>query len=88
MRFYKLLVNILLIGFTLLISFNGLSQENHLYPMKQNFKWGYINKQGEWVIQPKYLRVSEFHQGVAAVANDSYTWQLINKEGKHGKLHF
>ena len=41
-----------------------------LFPMRQNFKWGFINKKGEWVIEPKYNWVRPFSEGYAAVVPD------------------
>ena len=51
--------------------------------MRKNYQWGFIDQQGEWVIDPQYLIVSEFHHGVAAVFKQGeYGWQLINTDGK------
>ncbi len=52
-----------------------------LFPMQKNFKWGFINKQGEWVIEPTYNWVTSFHEGVAAVAANDDEWKLIDKSG-------
>ena len=46
-------------------------------------KWGFINKKGELIIEPKYYSVSDFSQGLAAVSYYSHkTDGYINKKGK------
>jgi hypothetical protein len=44
-------------------------------------KWGYINKKNEWVIEPKFDRAGDFHEGVADVKIDN-KYQYIDKSGK------
>ncbi|MCT4638890.1 MAG: WG repeat-containing protein [Bacteroidales bacterium] len=48
---------------------------------KANDKWGYINKKGEWVIKPVYVKANSFHEGLALV-NDGIHWFFINKSGE------
>ena len=50
-------------------------------------KWGYLNKKGEFVIEPKYLRAENFRDGMAQVEfqslPDSTIWQaLIDHDGR------
>ncbi len=46
-----------------------------------NRRWGYINKNGEFLIPAKYDFAHDFHGSVAAVI-DGNNWMFINKEGK------
>ena len=44
---------------------------------------GYINKEGEWVIEAKYLAVKPFKEGYAAVQDaDTELWGYIDVHGK------
>ncbi|MDX1629327.1 MAG: WG repeat-containing protein, partial [Fulvivirga sp.] len=55
----------------------------HLYRMEKNERWGYINTQGDWVIEPQYLWATGFSDGIAAVASASTgCWLLIDESGK------
>ncbi|SDM14281.1 WG containing repeat-containing protein [Paenibacillus sp. OK060] len=64
----------------------GLSQlwftdraANGLIPVRQNWKWGFINYQGKFVIKPQFqLARDAFNQGVAVINRN----QLINSAGK------
>ena len=52
-----------------------------LFPMRENFKWGYIDKSGEWKIEPEYLRATNFINGVALVGVDPLSWKFIRPTG-------
>jgi len=55
-------------------------QKRELYPALKNDKYGYINKKGQVVIEPKFQDAKEFKNGVARVKlNDR--WGFINKSG-------
>ncbi len=48
-------------------------------------KWGFINEKGEWVIEPKYYRVTDFsNNGLAAAIDDGddALWGYINTKGE------
>jgi len=45
-------------------------------------KWGFVDKSGEWIIQPEYESVGSFSEGLAPVKNTSGDWIFIDKEGK------
>ena len=47
----------------------------------QNVKCGYINKQGEYVIEPNFEFANNFSEGLAAIEIDN-KWGFINKTGK------
>jgi len=45
--------------------------------------WGFINKKGEEVINPKYQDAMEFKEGLAAVQDsETHLWGFINKKGE------
>lgn len=48
-------------------------------------KWGYVDKTGKWVIEPKYAKVYNFSEGLSAVREDSErfsTWGFMDKNGQ------
>ncbi|WP_026988340.1 WG repeat-containing protein [Fodinicurvata fenggangensis] len=51
-----------------------------LYPMPKGGKWGYVDRDGNWVIEPQWEQVDDFSEGRAAVG----TWQrwgIIDRSG-------
>lgn len=44
-------------------------------------RWGYINTQNQWVVQPKFEDAQEFKDGRAAVKLNG-KWGFINKLGQ------
>lgn len=44
--------------------------------------WGYVNKSGEVVIKPTYVKSENFVDGVARVSTSSNTFSIINKKGE------
>lgn len=44
--------------------------KDYLFPVCENGLFGYINKNGEMVIEPKYYRANFFSEGLASVCND------------------
>jgi len=54
-----------------------------LYPMQKKTKWGFINAQGEWEIEPQYPQVLSFSEGLAAARTAGENqWGFLNKQGK------
>lgn len=45
-------------------------------------KYGYINKEGEWIIKPSYSEARHFSEGLAAVSNAEGKWGFIDAKGK------
>ena len=55
---------------------------NTLFAKKENDKWGFVNTNGDFVVEAKYDKVTEFNEyGFAAVKKDG-KWGSINLEGK------
>ena len=69
--------NILL--FLILFAQVFFAQENAL--VRQNDKFGYINKTGNFSIEPKYKVAKNFSEGLAAVEIDG-KWGFINTKGE------
>ena len=44
--------------------------------------YGFINKNGEEIVECQYIDTLDFHSGLAAVRNQEGLWGYINKEGK------
>ena len=44
-------------------------------------KWGFINRNGEWVIEPQFDKTKEFNSGIAVVNKDK-EWIYINTKGE------
>lgn len=55
--------------------------EEMLYPILVNKKYGYINKKGEIIIEPKYDYAEEFSEDLAIVGTEG-NLGYINKKGK------
>jgi hypothetical protein len=51
-----------------------------LYPMLENGKWGYVTRDGEWAIEPRWFRAEPFSEGRAAVNQDG-RWGIIDRQG-------
>lgn len=45
-------------------------------------KWGFVNGNGETVIERKYNAVQDFHGGLAGVRRDGTSWGIINRDGR------
>ena len=66
-------------------------ESNILAPVCINGKWGYIDKNGKYIINPQFGKAGNFHGGLAAVciySNDGYygggaKWGFINPEGEY-----
>lgn len=44
-------------------------------------KFGYLNKEGQVVINPQFKQGTNFHDGMASVCNEEGKWGFVNKEG-------
>jgi WD40 repeat protein len=81
-QFNRLIVGLL----TTIVSISAsaqakIAQENALFPIEQNSKWGYIDRDGKTVIEPKFDSAGEFSEGLAAVEIDG-KWGFVDQNGK------
>ena len=63
-----------LIFFATLLMAAGQDQTGKLYPVRQQGKWGFINREGKIVIRPQFDGAEEFTEDLAPV-------QIGNKHG-------
>ncbi len=55
---------------------------NHLFSKMENNQWGFVDKDGNVVIEPKYDKITEFNEyGFAAVKKNG-KWGSIDEQGK------
>ena len=54
-----------------------------LIPVKSGEKWGYINKKGEYVINPQFADAGFFRDGLAKVVSVDGKTGFINTDGKY-----
>jgi hypothetical protein len=60
----------------------GLPFSEGLAPLANDkYKWGYINRDGEWVIEPQWDEAMNFKNGMAMV-NDLAKWGYIDTTGQ------
>ncbi|SFR81183.1 WG repeat-containing protein [Anaeromicropila populeti] len=57
--------------------------QGELYPIMVNGKMGYINANGEMMMEPVYAYAGEFCEGFAAVSMDDKSLFYINKKGEN-----
>lgn len=56
--------------------------QNNLFAKKENDKWGFVNKNGEMVVEAQYDEVTEINEfGYAAVKKDG-KWGVVNSKGE------
>ena len=91
----------LLIGLLLCTSVRGASPESdetpddvhqeeasrpvELFPVLYKGRWGFIDRQGEMVIEPRFLDAEPFSEGLAAVeieVSDDFRWGFIGTDGE------
>lgn len=54
-----------------------------LIPVCKNEKWGYINKKGDFIINPQFADATYFSDGLARVSDSKGNVGYINKKGKY-----
>ena len=64
-------------------SFGSLFGDQKLAAVGKRERMGYINKEGEWVVKPKYMNACRFYDGIALVETEDYMWGVINTEGEY-----
>jgi hypothetical protein len=48
---------------------------------KKDGKFGYIGTDGQWIVQPQFMKVTAFDKGKAQASPDGQKWGLINEKG-------
>jgi len=56
--------------------------EGALYPVRENGKWGYMDRAGQTVIPPKWADAAPFLDGAAAVTDEEQNIRLIDTQGR------
>ncbi len=78
----KLLAICCLFAFS--VSCSKSNQEDlKLIPVKSGEKWGYINKKGEYLINPQFQDAGFFRNGLARVVSSDGKTGYINEDGKY-----
>ncbi len=73
---------IILIISTLVSATKGYTQAHRaVAPAMQNGGWGLINKQGEWIVQPKFEQVRDFSEKLEAVFLNGGSGYIDEKGG-------
>ena len=77
------------VGFNLLVDAMKKFREG-LAPIKLDGKWGFVNTEGNIIIEPQYFYVAGFFSGVSLVRNQKKDYFFINKENRNifGKIVF
>ncbi len=61
----------------------GISQKNPLVSFREDYKYGYLNAEGEVVIEAQFDEASEFSDGLAAVCRENEEClEYINEKGE------
>jgi hypothetical protein len=69
-----------LLTMALFVAGDALALDDQLMPARRYGKWGFINKQGEWVISARYQGAHHFSEGVAGVQQYG-KWGFIDHKG-------
>ncbi|MFC4350430.1 WG repeat-containing protein [Fodinicurvata halophila] len=58
------------------------AEGDSLYPMPREDKWGYVDRAGNWVIEPQWEQAENFSEGRAAVGSWQ-RWGVIDRAGTY-----
>lgn len=64
------------------VSGEFVEEEIALFPVIKEGRYGYIDRNGELVVEPQYLLASEFNEGLAVVRGDNQLAGYINEHGE------
>ena len=64
----------------------GIEKEQDLFRVVVDGKWGFIDRNGIYVIEPTFKDASGFSEGYAAVQVGN-TWRYVNERGKFSFGH-
>ncbi|MCK5684371.1 WG repeat-containing protein, partial [bacterium] len=84
----KVLLSIFLILIIITTGYTKKSswkENDTLYPLEKNKKWGFMDYTGKIVIEPVYMGAKTFSNGLCAVRSKNkkgYYWGYIDKTGK------
>lgn len=56
--------------------------EDLLAVRAEKLGWGFVDREGRWVIEPQYITVGDFCNGVVPVRKELDTWVFIDRDGK------
>ena len=57
--------------------------EKNLFKKRdENGKWGFVDEDGNWVIEPKFVEAFDFHEGFSMVKIDG-KWGYIKTDGTY-----
>ena len=51
-------------------------------PVKSGEKWGYVDSEGKWLINPQFESVDAFHEGWAVVQRENGEYGFTDTDGK------
>lgn len=54
-----------------------------LFAMRKSGLWGYVNRAGEWIIEPQWPQVRPFSEGRAVVRVDDTWFRVIDRNGAY-----
>ncbi len=54
-----------------------------LIPVKSNDKWGYVDKEGKYIINPQFSYADYFINGIALVKSNDNKYGFINEKGEY-----
>ena len=60
-------------------------ESRELFGTRKDGRWGYIDRQGRWVIAPQFARAERFYDGRAQVdvsLGKTPKWRRINRKGQ------
>lgn len=73
---------------SMIISISGillstaLFSQDYLACARISDEWGYINREGKWIINPQFEHVKDFSEGLAAVRTNG-EWGFVDKNGTY-----
>jgi hypothetical protein len=83
MKTTKILSLLCILGIVFLFSCGKFkTTELKLIPVESDGKWGFIDEEGKYVVNPQFQSVSFFCEGMAAVENFDSKWGYINEKGE------
>ena len=64
-----------------IISSKEILEQNNIYALKKDEKWGFVDKEGNIIIEPKYDMVTEFNSYGFAGIKQGNKWGVIDTTG-------